>query len=226
MTRYGVYFAPAPEHPLWQAGCAWLGRDACVAPPTPPARPEVEAPWRYGWHATLKAPLRLAAGADEPAWLAAVAGLAARHAAFAMPTLEVARLDDFLALRPVQPLDAGHPLRRLADDCVRTLDIWRAPPNEAERARREGASLTERQREHVARYGYPHVLDDWRFHMTLSGPLAQLDSARAAALCAEAEQHFAAALATPLRCDALAVFVEAAPGAPFEWRHRFALTSG
>jgi hypothetical protein len=54
MPRYAVYYAPDPQHPLAQAGCAWLGRDArALAPLTLPACDLVRAPWRYGFHATL-----------------------------------------------------------------------------------------------------------------------------------------------------------------------------
>lgn len=68
-----------------------------------------------------------------------------------------------------------------------------------------------------------HVLDDWRFHMTLSDSVAGWPAARVDALKDAAEAHFAQALAQPLRCEALCVFVEPSPGAPFELRHRFAL---
>jgi hypothetical protein len=221
--RHAVYFAPAPEHPLWQAGCAWLGRDARVLPAPPPARAEVASPWRYGWHATLKAPMRLAPDRDESGWLHAVRSLAAGHAPFDMPPLEVARLADFLALRPVRSPAARHPLRRLADACVLRLDLWRAVPTPAERGRQLRPGMSERQRRNVEHFGYAHVFEDWRFHMTLSGSLATLDDSRIAQLHEAARRHFADALREPLRCDALCVFVEPSPGAPFELRHRFAL---
>lgn len=221
--RYAVYFAPPPDHPLWLAGCAWLGRDARCVPATPPSRAEVAQPWRYGWHATLKAPMRLATGVDEAEWLAAVRSLATACPPFDMPALEIARLAGFLALRPTVSPGPGHPLRRLADDCVRELDAWRAPLTQDERTRQCGPGLTERQRDHVEHYGYPHVLEAWRFHMTLTNDLSTLAEPEVAALRADAEAHLADALRAPLCCDALAVFVEPQPGAPFEWRHRFAL---
>ncbi len=221
--RHAVYFAPAPEHPLWQAGCRWLGRDPRLVPAPPPASESVRSPWRYGWHATLKAPIRLHEGACESRWLDDVAALAAGHAAFDMPPLQVARIDDFLALAPREPLAADHPLRALADDCVLRLDRWRAPLTPQERQRQSPPGLSERQLEHVDRYGYAHVLDDWRFHMTLSDGVDGWGAARLEALRAAAAAHFETALAAPLRCDALCVFVEPSPGAPFELRHRFPL---
>lgn len=221
--RHAVYFAPAADHPLWRAGCSWLGRDPCRVPAPPPTREAVRSPWRYGWHATLKAPIRLHEGASEARWLDAVATLAASHAAFEMPALAVARVDDFLALAPCEPLDAAHPLRRLADDCVLRLDRWRAPLTPQERARQSRPGMSERQLDQVEHYGYAHVLDDWRFHMTLSDSIAGWPLAQVDALQREAALHFESTLAEPLRCDALCVFVEPAPGAPFELRHRFDL---
>jgi len=221
--RHAVYFAPAPEHPLWHAGCTWLGRDPRVVPAPPPTRADVASPWRYGWHATLKAPMRLLPGSEESAWLDAVQSLAASHVAFDMPALEVARLADFLALRPMAPLSADHALRRLADACVRDLDDWRAPPTPAEVERQCWPGMSERQRRHVDALGYAHVLEDWRFHMTLSDSLATLEEPRIEALRQAAVDHFDEALSLPLRCDALCVFVEPAPGAPFELRWRFPL---
>ena len=40
-VRYALYFAPAAGHPLWTAGCDWLGRDpeAEQRPPPPVIAP-------------------------------------------------------------------------------------------------------------------------------------------------------------------------------------------
>ncbi|AKJ30391.1 DUF1045 domain-containing protein [Caldimonas brevitalea] len=226
MYRYAVYYVPAAEHPLWEAGCAWLRcdperPDAALRPVSHPV--PVGEPARYGFHATLKAPLRLSSIDAESAWLEAVARLASDVQAFEMPRLQVAMLGDFLALQPVEPLQAQHPLRRLADACVTDLDRFRAPPDPRERARRNIAALDARQRELLERYGYPYVLDRWRFHMTLSDGLGRDGDARHASFAAAAREHFAAALSVPLRCDQIAVFAEPEPGAPFRVVQRFAL---
>lgn len=224
-SRYAVYLVPGAGHPLWRAGCDWLGRDPAAPPPYPgPARPVVGEPWRYGFHATLKAPMRLAAGVSEATFLAAVRGVAWGHAAFPMPRLEVAGLADFLALRPAAPLVAHHPLRRLADDCVTRLDRWRARPAMADELQRQmKPGLDARQRSQVAALGYAFVLDDWRCHFTLSDSLSGVDGPDAAALREAAERHFEPALGAPWHCDAVSVFVEPAPGEPFELRARAAL---
>lgn len=216
--RHALYYAPPAAHPLWRAGCAWLGRDPADPDDLRAPPPERGAPWRYGFHATLKPPMRLL-DHGEAALLAAIEALATATPAFAMPALEVAPLSDFLALRPRAALAREHPLWRLADACVRELDAWRAPPDAAETARRRAPDSDAEQLTLLARWGYPHVLQRWRFHLTLS------DREPSAALADAARQHFAAALAVPLHCEELCLFVEPAPGAPFQLRRRFRLAA-
>ncbi len=226
MTRFAVYYAPEPTHPLWDAGCNWLGRD--------PSRPEVRVapreatgePRRYGFHATLKPPMRLRAGSKFDEFLEGVAALAAGTARFEMPALEVRTLGRVSALRPAEAIDAGHPLRRLADACVRELDPWRAPADARETQRRlADPSLSSTQKELLKRWGYAHVFEHWRFHMTLSDSLPDdaAGAARRELLRQEAQRHFAAALAQPLACESVCVFCEPAEGAAFVLTHRFRL---
>lgn len=220
--RYAVYFTPSPDHPLWQAGCHWLGRDPAEEPPPNPAHPDRADPWRYGFHATLKPPMHLSAGNPESSFVGALQRLAARHPRFEMPAMAVRRLGDFVALRTRDPLLRDHPLRGLADACVIELDPWREPPTEAELQRRQAAGLDSVQRVLLQRYGYPHVLERWRFHMTLSNALPG-DPAALDRIEREAAAHFARALAEPLACDALSLFVERTPGGPFRLIQRFPL---
>ena len=215
-ARYGIYYTPPPDHPLWHAGCDWLGRDPSVPAVAPPAREGVSDAWRYGFHATLKPPMRLADGHDETSLRTAIAALARRTQRFEMPRLSVQALGAFIALRPVDPLAPDHPLRRLADACVTELDAWRGPPSAEEQQRRQALVLSDGERDALQRHGYPYVLAHWRFHMTLTDRDAD-------ALLPVAAEHFAAALSQPLACDALSLFVEPAPGQPFRLVHRFAL---
>jgi len=227
--RYAVYWAPEPAHALWRAGIDWLGRDASVSPVTARDRTPREAtaaPRRYGFHATLKAPIALREGASAAGFLTAVQTLAQQLQRFAMPPLQVATLGGFVALRPALPVDATHALRRLADACVRSLDEWRAPMDaQALQRKLEDDSLNPTQREAIRRWGYPHVFDDWRFHMTLSDALPRGDAGDALRqrIAADATRHFAAALGAPLACESLCVFIEHAPGAPFVLAHRVPL---
>jgi hypothetical protein len=207
---------------LWRAGCEWLQRDPSAPDAPAPQRAHVREPWRYGFHATLKPPIRLAEGRDDASLRDALDKLAQRTPRFAMPTLSVQWLSGFLALQPVQPLSRSHPLHRLADDCVVQLDPWRSPPTPEETQRRLKLRLDDEQQGLLQRYGYPHVLARWRFHMTLTDSLPH-DMGLRAAMQREAERHFSSALAAPLVCDAICLFVEPAPGQPFRLVQRFAL---
>ena len=173
--RVALYFVPGDDSSLARFGNAVLGRDAAGAavapePPLPPTPPEwVERPARYGFHATLKAPFRLAADADEEALVARCEALARAHRPIALPSLAPRAFDGFTALALDAPDDA---LDALAADAVVSLDGLRAPLAPDELARRRPERLDAAARERLERWGYPHVLEGFRFHMTLSGALA------------------------------------------------------
>jgi len=215
-ARYAVYWAPETGHALWRAGCAWLGRDAEGRAGGSPAAGRA-APWLYGFHATLKPPMHLADGVEADALHAALATLANEVAPFALPALKVQTLSDFVALRLPQTPPA---LQSLADRCVVQLDGFRRPADDTELARRRDG-LDDEQRGLLMRWGYPHVLHRWRFHMTLSDALAEpADQAR---IQREAEAWFAPALAAPVGVESIALFEQATAGAPLECVARFAL---
>lgn len=213
-ARLALYWAPEPEDPLHRAGSTWLGRDAETGAPLPqPAVPghDLRAltadPRGYGLHATLKPPFRLRVSWAEA--LDAAAALAARLRPFDLPPLAVRDLEGFLALRETELCP---PLRALADACVEALDHCRAPPDEAELAKRRRAGPSPRQEAHLARWGYPYVFDEWRFHVTLTRRLSPEEKA---AVLPAAEAHLAAALAHRRRVSSVCLFTQAAPGAPF-----------
>jgi hypothetical protein len=222
-ARYAVYYTPSPDHPLWHAGCDWLQRDPQADEARAPTRAHVASPWRYGFHATLRPPFALAPGQHEGELFAALQRLAQGTSRFAMPALSVQWLSGFLALRPTPPLPPGHALQRLAEACITELDRWRAPLSPAEQQRRLAEPLDARSRELLVRHGYPHVLDRWRFHMTLSDTLPDDDALRTE-MHQAASAHFAGALRQPLACDALSLFVEPAAGQPLQLRQRFLLS--
>ena len=221
--RHALYFAPPAGHPLAAFGARWLGRDAHAdAPLSRPAVPGIApdrlaaltaSPRRYGFHATLKAPFRLGPGRTAEGLREALATFAAARRAFDV-RLELRSHHGFLALMEAEPSDG---LRALADDCVVAFDAFRAPMPPEERHRR-AKGLDARHLAHLDRWGYPYVLDTFRFHMTLSERLTEADAALvrptldplAAAVCAE-----------PVRVDAVTLFVQPAEGAPFVVDRRF-----
>ena len=212
--RYAVYYAPPAGSLLHELGSRWLGRDCRSGLELgQPAISDLELltmePRRYGFHATLKAPFELAEGVAYEQFRQAVSAVAARRASFMLPELQLVLLDHFLALVPSAACPA---LDQLAADCVTRLEGLRAPLSEADFRRRLLLGLTPRQEGYLRDYGYPFVLDDFRFHMTLSG---RLDATDATALMQEAQQFFAPVLMRRTNLDSISIFVEPRSGASF-----------
>jgi putative phosphonate metabolism protein len=216
-VRAAVYYAPAFDDPLWTAGCDWLGRDPQSGRRTvQPERDEVTTdPRRYGFHCTLKPPMRLAHSWD--AFLEDAAILASGIPPFDLPSLVVADLGGFLALRETS---ACPPLHDLADACVTSLDAHRWPADPAEIERRRKSPLTPQQDAMLLDWGYPHVLATWRFHMTLT---RRLDPDERLSIRTRAEAHFAAALAQSRRVTDICLFTQAAPDQAFMLAERLPL---
>lgn len=225
MHRYAIYFAPARTHPLWTAGCAILGHD----PETGEALPRpvlggvssdrlvtitAEAR-RYGWHATLKPPFSLASGTDVALLEAALDRFSARCQRFRMPALTLAPLSGFLAVVPAEPSEA---LDQLAAACVRDFDHFRAPPSETELAKQRRGGLDAVEDANLASWGYPYVMDRFRFHMTLT---TRLDAPERDAIAAALRPYLADALATPLLADAISLYGEPAQGEAFRLLRRY-----
>jgi putative phosphonate metabolism protein len=217
--RYAVFFTPMSDHPLTRSAAAWLGRDAysgavlerpdAVGLTPQEAADLTAAPRRYGFHATLKAPFRLNDDASETQLISAFQGLGEAAESFSLPKLMISKLGPFFALVPEEPSAS---LNRLAEQAVRVLEPLRAPLTPADIARRNPDRLAPEQRRYLEEWGYPYVFDEFRFHMTLTGPVDDADADKV-----EKALHawFDPVLAEPVTISGLSLFVEPEPGAPF-----------
>ena len=208
--RYAIYFVPAADSDLYRFGADILGYDAFSGDDLPFPEGIVDTvpdwheltrdPRKYGFHGTLKAPFALAAGSREADLIAACKDFCSR--AHEVPAIQpvVRSISDFIAIVPDQPSAA---LSRLAQDCVETFDRFRAPLTAQDRARRNPEKLTPRQIEHLDRWGYPYVRDDFRFHMTLSG---RIPAERRDAILAMLRNRFATLDHPALAIDRIALF--------------------
>lgn len=210
-----------PVGPLADFGASWLGWDVgqgCETrqPSLSGLRDITMTPRKYGFHATLKPPFRLAEGQDVRALEAAASDLAVNLAPAICDGLELTILGGFLALTPQDDMQA---VRRVAGACVRELDRFRAPASEAERVRRRKVGLSPPQEALLAQWGYPYVMEEFRFHMTLTSRLPQADFA----VWSAAVRHHLPDLPSLLVLDQIALCGEREDGR-FEVIHRYKLT--
>ncbi|MEG3618677.1 DUF1045 domain-containing protein [Magnetovibrio sp. PR-2] len=174
-ARYAIYYMPEPDSKLWRCASKLLGWDSFqgvdVKPPKldgikPERLREITASARhYGFHGTLKPPFYLSKTTDRAMLDEALEAFAAGQKPFKVPALELAELDGFIALRPKK---ACEDLDAFAKTCVKSFDNFRAPPSAEETQKRLKADLTKSQKKMLDKWGYPYVMDEFRFHMTLS----------------------------------------------------------
>ena len=220
-TRYAVYFTP--EGALADLGASWLGWD--IAKARRVAHPALsgldvaaltDAPRKYGFHGTIKPPFVLAEGNTYDQLTTRLGELCGTLGAVRLDGLKLVALGRFLALIPTGD---QHPLSTLAAAVVEQLDPFRAPPTDGELARRRQAKLTPAQDRNLIRWGYPHVMDQFRFHLTLTSrlPKAQVAPSLEAILPLFAP-HFG-----PLNINSLTLTGQRSDGM-FEEIHRYALS--
>jgi putative phosphonate metabolism protein len=177
--RYAIYFVPSADGALYRFGAELLGYDVFTGQALPfidGVEADIEGwkqltvdPRKYGFHATLKAPITLAPGRTEGELAAGMQAFAQTPRVIPMIAPAVRAIGGFIAIVP----DAPSPdLQQFAADCVTTFDDFRAPLTAEDRARRNIAALTDKQITHLDRWGYPYVFEEFRFHMTLTGSLS------------------------------------------------------
>jgi 2'-5' RNA ligase len=222
-VRYALYLAPPADSALWRFGSLVLGHDAETGRDLPGFElPSLHAPqWSagttrartYGFHATLKAPFRLAANTHEVELVEALEDFAANELPIEALALRLAIIDaedgrGFIALVPQAANAALSALERRA---VLTFERFRAPLTDEEIARRDPAALSPRQRRNLAEFGYPYVFEDFQPHFTLSDRLPN-----AAQLRSELERQMQADAVKPeIEIDQLVLFRQTAPGERF-----------
>ena len=208
--RYAIYYAAAPGSAIDRFGSSLLGYDAYSGDdlPFPDGVTETMPDWRdlthdprkYGFHATLKAPMALAPGKTEAQIVAACEFFAdwPRPVPVIKPVVD--SISGFVAVVPAEP---PAELELLAADATRAFDSFREPLTPADRARRNPAKLTPRQCDYLDRWGYPYVMEEFRFHMTLTG---RLPAERRESVVAMLRSRFASVDIATLAVDRLALF--------------------
>lgn len=227
-ARYAIYFAPPEGSELERVCSAILGRcartGAALEQPTipgiEPARvADLTASSRhYGLHATLKPPFFLAESHDETELLENTAMIASKIRSFDLPGLELAWIGSFLALTLTAPCPELEDLARI---CVTVPDPLRRPSRPEELARRRAKGLTTNQERLLDLWGYPFVLEEMRFHLTLTGSIP--DPGERERIHAALIPLLAPLLRAPVPMKEICVFRQACLQEPFTVLRRFPL---
>jgi putative phosphonate metabolism protein len=219
--RYAVYFTP--EGSLATCGAAWLGWDLAAGEAVAhPAVGELDVadltrtPRKYGFHGTIKPPFSLARGTSAGSLAEEVEALCNRLAPVALEGLEVSAMGGFVALTP---MGDSTRLGELAARVVKDLDRFRAPPDAAELERRRRSRLSPAQEMNLETWGYPYVMDQFRFHLTLTGRINGATEEVVMAL----RRHFTPHLSAPFTINTLTLVGQDGNGM-FHQVHRFALS--
>ncbi|MEX3314619.1 DUF1045 domain-containing protein [Sulfitobacter sp. PS-8MA] len=209
--RYAIYHIP--EGAFGRAGAAWLGWDLVKGRFRPQPTVEgldmaalTETPRKYGFHATIKPPFALADAHTPQGLIAAFEALCETLPSVQLAALEPVWLGRFFALTPEGDTTA---LNSCAAQVVRRLDRFRAPLSRAEHARRAKPHLTPAQIRNLQDWGYPHVMDCFRFHITLSGRMPQ---EKRRVIEAAAEENLLPTMPKPYAVDSLTLVGQAADG--------------
>lgn len=175
--RYAIYYAPEAGSDLEDFGTDWLGRraDSHLHGPAPELGSLPESLWReltetarhYAFHATLKPPFALGSGVSATEVLDKAESFAASCEPIELGELELRKVGSFLALTASREDE----VRGLAASCLREFEPFRTDESEEEIAKRRAKGLTPRQDKLLSAWGYPYVLDEFRFHLTLTDPI-------------------------------------------------------
>lgn len=169
-SRYAIYYIP--DQPLFQIGSDWLGWNSITGQETTLSadhRRITDRPRKYGFHATVKPPFSLASNSTQGDLQDAFQTFCATVSPATGGTLKISRLGRFLAM--TQDVQSNE-VTELAASTVSHFDKFRAPLSDNDIEKRRQRRLTPQQDALMLRWGYPYVMQEFKFHMTLTDPLA------------------------------------------------------
>ena len=202
-SRYAIYYIP--DLPLFQIGSDWLGWNSITGQETLLSADHcriTDRPRKYGFHATVKPPFSLASNSTQGDLQDAFQTFCASVSPATGGTLKISRLGRFLAM--TQDVQSNE-VTELAASTVSHFDKFRAPLSDQDIAKRRQRRLTPQQDALMLRWGYPYVMQEFKFHMTLTGPLApnEID-----AIEHDANTRFQEFIGQPLKIASLALLGE------------------
>jgi len=172
-TRYAIYWVPEPQSALAAFGEKWFAQADEDAPENisglPPGliKRATKSPARYGLHATLKAPFRLREDMTVEALQKSLDAFCAIRRRVRGGGLRLAKFQGYLGL---VLKDRTAEADWLAAQCVTLFGHFRAPLSAEDREKRP-SNMPPLEAAYFEAFGYPYVLSEFEFHLSLAGPL-------------------------------------------------------
>ena len=220
-TRYAIYFAPKKESDLNQFGRTWLAgdmhsslkidgiSDKQMADVITPAA-------RYGFHGTLKPPFHLTSSNQESLLIKDLKTFVSNEKPFLLPALKLSRIGRFLALAPQQQ---SFRMQALSERCVRFFDPYRQPESESQMNKRRKPGLNIRQENYLVTWGYPYIFKEFKFHLTLTGPI--IDKKLKTIIFKELEKRLRLIHLDGIIVASVCLFIQEGKEAPFLLHSRY-----
>ncbi len=201
--RYAIYYSPDPGSPLAAFSQAWFGPDSKLKSPL--TREYIDSitagSRRYGFHGTLKPPFELSPTLSLDGLMETARVFARIVAPVELPPLEVAVIGKFIALTPAYESAA---LEKLAAACVRAFEAFRVPMTPEQITQYKQNKLTVHQEQMLKHWGYPYVMEEFRFHMSVTDRI-EADDERERVMT-ELAKIAAPVLGKPMMVKAITVF--------------------
>jgi hypothetical protein len=168
VPRYAIYYAPELGSPLDVFGHDWLGgttNTEMAGLNSGRIAQLSESIRRYGFHGTLKPPFELNPATSLESLLDAARIFAQSLSLIEIPPLELAIIGKFIALTPTT---SSAPLEKLAAACVRAFEAYRMPLSDEQLESYKLNKLTVHQEQMLEHWGYPYVMEEFRFHISVT----------------------------------------------------------
>ena len=176
-SRYAVYFSPPEADYLSKFLAGWFGWNAHNGQNVPYHILEnlnydlsdiTKEQYRYGFHGTLKPPFSLVDTKNLNDLKLALVELSKSIKKFEIPSISLKVLNGFVA---IVSTTENRPIMALAKKCVEELDLFREVESVERIQRRRSRTFSKSEEYNLKRWGYPYVMDNFQFHLTMSGRL-------------------------------------------------------
>lgn len=167
--RYAIYYIPEMDAEFYKSGTKWLGWDVFTGKKIVNNKDHItKNARRYGFHGTLYPPFELKSKINFNDFEKSVDQFAKNKKAFDMGKGKITNLDQFIA---ICFNESEKKLKFFAADCIKYFHKYRKYPSQNELEKRRKIGLTKRQEKNLVEWGYPFVMEEFKFHMTLTGHL-------------------------------------------------------